>query len=386
MTSEVIMAVELMNARERWLETLLFGQADRCPLQPGGGRESTLARWHSEGLPEDVRDVAEYAYRMVGGTQDWPVAGEGFYVSERMIPEFEEKVLEERERTLIVQDWKGNICEISNAYSVEYLRNPIDFVTRRWIKCPVSSRADWHQMRQRYDAEDPHRLPADAASKAMRLANRSHPLGMSFPGPFWQLREWLGFESLCMLFHDDPEWVAEMIDFWEHFVSRLLARAFKYVKPDYVRICEDMAYKGFSMLSPAMIRQFLLPTWKRWGDLIRQARCPVYYVDSDGFMGELIPIWIEAGVNVCEPVEVAAGCDVVQFRREFGDKMAYVGGVDKRLIAAGGTAIEEEINRLRAVIEQGGFIPSCDHGIPADVSWRNFVYYVKLLAQATGWL
>jgi len=38
------------------------------------------------------------------------------------------------------------------------------------------------------------------------------------------------------------------------------------------------------------------------------------------------------------------------------------------------------------VIKAGGFIPSCDHGIPVDVSWGNFVLYCRLLAEATGWL
>ena len=66
--------------------------------------------------------------------------------------------------------------------------------------------------------------------------------------------------------------------------------------------------------------------------------------------------------------------------------MAYRGGVDKREMAKGGIHIEKEMERLAPVIRDGGFIPSCDHGVPADVSWPNFVYYCKLLAEQTGWL
>jgi uroporphyrinogen decarboxylase len=375
-----------MNARKRWLETVLFGKPDKIPLQPGGGRESTRARWYKEGLPKDVKDIAEYAYRLAGGEDEWPTNSEGFWVDERMIPQFEEKVIEERERTLIVQDWKGNICEISNEYTVEYLRNPIDFVTRRWIKCPVESREDWEQMKQRYDTQDPSRMPQDAQAKAKRLANRTHPLRMSFPGPFWQLREWLGFEKMCIMFREDPDFVKDMIAFWENHIAQLLEKAFNYVVPDYVCISEDMAYKGSSMISPAMVREFIFPIWKHWGEIIRGAGCPVYSIDSDGFVGELIPFWIEAGMSLCEPMEVAAGCDVVEFRGQFGKKMAYLGNIDKRAIAAGGKGIEDEIRRIEPVIGDGGFIPSCDHGVPADVSWPNFVYYTKLLAKVTGWL
>jgi len=95
-----------MNARERFLETLQFDHPDKVPLEPGGGRESTRARWHREGLPETVTDIAEYAYRCAGGKQAWPQGGERFGVDQRMIPQFEEKVIERRANSQVVQDWK----------------------------------------------------------------------------------------------------------------------------------------------------------------------------------------------------------------------------------------------------------------------------------------
>jgi len=375
-----------MNARERWNETLLFGAPDRIPLIPGDGRESTLARWHSEGLPEDITDIAEYAYRQAGGSYEWPAMGQDLAVNERMIPEFEEKVIERKERSQIVQDWKGNICEIGNEFTIEHLRNPIDFVTRRWVKCPVESRDDWDDMKRRYDPQEPSRLPENAKELAILLAKRDWPIEINLPGPFWQLREWLGFENLCMMLNDDPDFVREMIDFWENYIAAFLERVFQYFVPDNIHISEDMAYKSFSMISPAMVRQFLFPTWKRWGEIVYNAGCSVYSMDSDGFIGELIPIWIEAGIKVCDPIEVAAGNDISEFRNRFGRNIAYFGGVDKRCIAQEGKAIEDEIKRIEPVIRDGGFIPSCDHGVPHDVSWTNFLYYVKLLAQATGWL
>ena len=90
---------------------------------------------------------------------------------------------------------------------------------------------------------------------------------------------------------------------------------------------------------------------------------------------------IEAGINVCDPIEVAAGNDIVAFRRTFGRDMAYRGGVDKRAMAKGGAALRAEIDRLRPVVEDGGYVPGCDHGVPPDVSWPNYVETVRLLAQ-----
>ncbi len=383
-----ILKEKAMNERKRHLEALLFGRPDRIPLSPGGGRKSTRETWRKQGLPETVKDgdIVEYAYRQAGGKMDWPKGGKGFLVNERMIPQFEEKVVERRENSQVVQDWKGNICEIGNEFTVDYLRNATDFVTRRWIKCPVETRADWEDMKKRYNPDDTRRYSENPDILGIELQNRENYVGLNFSGPFWQLREWLGFENLCMMFYDDPDFLREMILFWQEHVSALLKNALKYFTPDEVHLSEDMAYKSFSMVSPDMAREYLLPTWIKWGEIIRGAGVPVYGMDSDGFIGELIPLWIEAGINACDPIEVAAGNDIVDFRRRFGKNMAYRGGVDKRAMAKGGRVIEEEIRRIEPVIRDGGFIPSCDHGVPSDVSWDNYVYYVKLLSKATGWM
>ncbi len=376
----------MMTERERYLATLLFDKPDRIPFSPGGGRKSTLAAWRQQGLPEDVRDYRRYAAELLGIALPPSVEHVSMGVDFRMIPQFEEKVVEDLGATWIVQDWKGNVCEISKEYDVSYLREAIDFVTRRWVRCPVETGADWEAMKTRYIVDTPGRFPDDLADRGRRLRDRTYPSGLVFNGPFWQLREWLGFEGLCMLFLDDPALAQDMVDFWEQFVVQLLERIFEHHVPDYVLICEDMAYKEKPMIGPDMCRQFLLACWRRWGDLSRQAGVPIYEVDSDGHAGQLIPVWIEAGLNCNSPQEVAAGNDLPAYRRAFGTRMAYRGGVDKRAMAKGGQVLRDEIDRLRPAIDAGGYIPGCDHGIPADVSWPNFVEHCRLLAEATGWL
>lgn len=49
--------------------------------------------------------------------------------------------------------------------------------------------------------------------------------------------------------------------------------------------------------------------------------------------------------------------------------------------------IDESLSKAVEVLSKdGGYIPGCDHAVPRDVSWTDFVYYVKLLAKVTGWL
>ncbi|HOE67496.1 MAG TPA: uroporphyrinogen decarboxylase family protein [Candidatus Hydrogenedentes bacterium] len=375
-----------MTPRERYLETLLFGAPDRIPFQPGGPREKTLKRWRQEGLPESG-DWFLHLCREIGIQPEVPNAPVIYPdVNFRMNPVFEEKVLEHKDGHYIVQDWMGNITEISDEYDYTYIRDAKDFVTRKWHAFPVATRADFDAMKKRYNPDDPSRYPADFADRVKVMRERDYVVQIGFPGPFWQLREWCGFEPLCLLFLEDPEFVREMVDFWTMFVSRTMARVLDAGVVDAIWISEDMAYKEKSMISPHMAREFLLPAWSRWVSEGRHAGVRVFDMDSDGRVDDLIPLWIEAGINVCDPIEVAAGCDINAYRAAFGHGIAYRQGVDKRCIAKGGKDMEQELARVAPVVKDGGYIPGCDHGVPHDISWLHFVRYAKRLAEMTGWL
>ena len=374
-----------MNPRERELAALTFQKPDKIPFTPGWGRESTMKRWLSEGLPEGVDGYA-YFLEQVGVEPEKPQKPTvSLGITTTMMPQFEEKVLEHKDGHYVVQDWKGNVCEISDDYDVTYLRYPKDFVTRRWIRCPVENRDDWEQMLRRFDLDAPGRFPEDFADRCAQARDRDWILGVGFSGPFWQMREWCGFEGLCLMMIEQPDLVREMALFWREFTCGVLDRVFEHVTPDIIWSSEDMAYKAHSMISPAMIREYCQPAWRGWVDKAKAGGCPIVGIDSDGCVGELIPIWIETGINACDPMEVAAHNDINEYRAKYGRRIAYRGGVDKRAIAKGGKAIRDELKRIEPVVKDGGYIPSCDHGVPHDVSWENFLDYGRLLAELTGW-
>jgi len=375
-----------MNPRERYIAALTFGSPDKVPFTPGGGRESTRRAWEQQGLPAGANPMA-VAREILGIAEETtqPVVSLG--VDLKMVPQFEEKVLEHKNGHYVVQDWMGAITEISDEFDYTYIRSARDFVTRKWHKFPVQNRDDWENMKWRYDIDAPGRFPDDFEDRCRNLAQRDYVHRIQVNGPFWQIREWCGFEGLCMMTVEDPEFVMEMAEFWMEFVSGTLARILERAELDALGISEDMAYKAHSMISPAMSREFLQPSYRRWVEQVRAAGCSVIDLDSDGYIGELIPVWMEVGINVCSPIEVAAHNDIVEFRRHFGTQMGYYGGIDKRAMAKGGTVLEDELKRvIPPLFEQGGYIPSCDHGIPSDVSWANYVEYCRLLAQYCGWL
>ena len=289
-----------MNARERHIAALTFGTPDRIPFEPGWPRRSTLKAWREQGLPENA-DWFEELQKNVG-IRVPPSAREyvGVQCVTRMNPRFEEKVLEHRDGHYVVQDWMGNVTEISDEFDVTYIRRAVDFVTRKWHRFPVENRADFEEMKKRYDPRDPARRVADKdrAAHYAALRQRDWPTDVRVNGPFWQMREWCGFEPLCMLFIEDPDFIREMVAFWTEFVAATLAPVLAEGVVDCLQINEDMAYKEKPMISPEMTREFLKPAYDRWVADARRGGVKIVDMDSDGRVDLLIPVWIDGGINV----------------------------------------------------------------------------------------
>ena len=267
------------------------------------------------------------------------------------------------------------------------MRSPKDFVTRSWLSFPVGDRQSWADMKSRYNPNDPVRFPPDFAAQCAALKDRDELMLLKFNGVFWQLREWCGMEDLCIMMVEQPEWVMEMANFWKDFVTSMLKKILPHIELDAVFITEDMAYKAHPMISPDMTRTFILPAYNEWVPAIKNSGCPIVEIDSDGYIDDLIPLWIEAGVNCCSPIEVAAHCNLIDYRKKYGAKMAYLQGIDKRLIAKGGQEMRDHVTLImEAMKKEGGFIPGCDHGVPNDVTWARYLEFSEHLARLCGWI
>jgi len=127
-----------------------------------------------------------------------------------------------------------------------------------------------------------------------------------------------------------------------------------------------------------MVRDVMGPQYKRITDLLREYGCDVVVLDCDGKVDALLPIWMANGVNVAFPLEIGTWeADPIVYRKRFGQELLIMGGFDKHVLARGKDEILREIERLAPLTEEGGFIPFCDHRVPADVSLENYLYYLE---------
>ena len=103
----------------------------------------------------------------------------------------------------------------------------------------------------------------------------------------------------------------------------------------------------------------------------------VLQIDTDGDCRPVIPVYQELGMDYMSPFEVASGCDVVEIRKQY-PQLLMSGGIDKRILAKSKDAIDREVDRIMPFMkEHGGYIPTCDHGVPEEVSFENYMHYRK---------
>ena len=128
-----------------------------------------------------------------------------------------------------------------------------------------------------------------------------------------------------------------------------------------------------------MARTFMLPRYRRVVEHLRARGVTNFALDSDGDISELIPVWLDAGINILYPFEVQCGMDVNRIRLEYGRDLRLWFGVDKRALSHGPEAIDRELARVAPLVREGGYVPGTDHSLPPDVSFANYCYYMERL-------
>ena len=291
------------------------------------------------------------------------------------LPRFTERIIEEHGDKKICIDELGAKCIVH--------KNPATpgFVTRSWLEFPVKTRADFAELKKRLLPNTPGRFPADWDRSVADAGQRDYVLYAGITGPWHRVRSsWVGFENLCMLVMDDPAFVHEMMEFNTDFTIETIKDRISDVELDFVFIYEDMAYKTASMISPDMVRQFLVPEWKKLIEFLRKNNVAHVVMDSDGHVRELIPIWIDAGFTGMFPVEIAANNDPVAYRSRYGSAFTMFGGIDKRELRFDPERVKREVlSKVPYLVRDGGYVPGVDHGVPPDIPLKNFLYMAELI-------
>lgn len=355
-----------LNNRERFLKTMRFEPVDHPPLHLPGPWAATRRRWEQEGLPKGV-DLHEYFE--VERCYQTPVG-----IETMLEPAFDEIILEETDEFTIKINQRG----VKEQNFKDGNSMP------EFLEYPIKGRESLEWLREKLNPSTPARFAENWLETARQQQQNGHIKFINGGMYFAFLNEHMGTDLLMITYFDDPEFIHEVNDMLCTLCEQALAAALPEFCLDCIAYHEDMAYKNASLISPDMFREFMTPYYKRIRKFADRFDIDIQYMDSDGNVWELIPLWLECGINLVSPMEVAAGMDVVKLRKEFGRDLLMNGGFDKRILAAGKKEIKAELERIRPVVEEGGYIPGIDHGTPFDVSFENCCYYVKCLKGMYG--
>ncbi|MDP6355614.1 MAG: uroporphyrinogen decarboxylase family protein [Planctomycetota bacterium] len=364
-----------MTPKERFVNTLKFEPVDHVPIMEIALWQQTKERWVQEGMPPEVE--GGFMHR---GSEYFGL--EGYETIEinatAPVPPFDQKTISETDEHITFLDGMGRTRLALKTGTVGGQRMSMD----TYIDFPVKDAASFGELTRRFEGPVEERYPQDWEAAKATARESDLPLTLMNPlsgtfGYYSMLRNWIGTENLSYMFYDAPALIHECLEFLTDFILRLLGRAVREVKFDFVYIHEDMAGKGGPLMGPQLFRQFILPHYKGLVGFLKANGVDIVLVDTDGDHDVLTPLFLEAGVDGFGPFERAAGMDPVKVRREYGKSVCMIGGVDKREVAKGPEAIEAELERsVIPIIDQGGFIPTIDHAVPPDVSLSNFQYYL----------
>jgi len=214
----------------------------------------------------------------------------------------------------------------------------------------------------------------------MQYAQRDFPLGISCGSLYGWIRNWMGVEGISVVLCEDPGFIEQAATEITDCILVVLEKALEGMQYDFASFWEDMAFKTSSLISPACYRSIFLPQYRRITDRLHAAGIDVLMLDSDGHVEQLIPCWLDIGINFIYPFEVAAGMDVIALRKEFGKSLLLGGGMDKRILAGHRDGIRKMVEKKIPLMQEGGYVPGCDHAMPPDIPWENYLYYRQLLS------
>jgi hypothetical protein len=350
---------------------------DTYAIRPGAGfyqREFgyySLDAWKTQGMPADVPLAELFSFDPPGSLS---VGGLG-WCEAAFEPAFETTVIEDRGEHEVVCDSAGRHVLYfkgrRNGFMPEYLAHPVtDWTT--WER-DVKWRLD-PQTASRYEG-----IPA-AVDQGRELIGQGALVIQHVIGGYMYLRSLLGPQALLYMFHDAPDLLHDCMQTWLALSDAVTAAYQQYVTFDELFFGEDICYNHGSLISPDMMREFLLPYYQQLLTNIKsrqldRSRHLYFQIDTDGFAPPTIPLYRELGMDVMSPFEVASGCDVVAIGREYPD-LVMSGGVDKRELAKGRDAIDHMVDRIfPALHARGGYLPTCDHGVPEEVPYDDYLYY-----------
>ncbi len=351
-----------MSTRELFNAIMHYETFDRMPVIHWNGWPETTERWYGEGLPRDM-DQCDFF-----NAHPLPPM---LPVDLNLFPLFEEKVIEETDEHRLVRQNDGvTAVHYKNQSAIPH---HTDFLFK--------DRSGWEEYKKRLQP-DPRRIPENFDAIVAEWQQRDLLLGMWMGSMVGFTRNWMGVENFCVACCEDPTLIAEVADVFSDLVCWAMDQVLPRVTIDIGWGWEDICFRTGPLVPPNVFKDAAVPAYRKIADKLNSYGVDLYAVDCDGYIDDLVPLWLEGGVNVMFPVEIGAWhADPMAFRRQYGKELRVFGGIDKLALERGRKAIDAEIERRIPLMKEGGFVPLPDHLITPDTPLDDYRYYLDRIRE-----
>lgn len=373
-----------MNYRENVNAILHYQPFEKMPIVSFGYWGETVQKWAEKGhiTREEADGYCRYGdnseadrsiMKRLGFDFNWNSCYGG---NVGLYPAFNRKVLEQKaDGGQVIRDEQGLIVLVKPGV----VSIPAEIGTT------LTDREVWEKEylpRLQWEAE---RIDTSLFESLKDDSQRQLPVGLHCGSLMGYMRNLLGVEELSYLYVDDPE-------LYEEIANTLAGLCYQSVKAiletgakfDYAHFWEDICYKNGPLVSPDGFRQIIGPHYRKITNLLKEHGVDIVSVDCDGWIDTLLPIWLENGVNTMFPIEVGTwNASIAPWREKYGKDLRGVGGMNKTVFARDYQAVDQEVERLRPLMELGGYIPCPDHRIAPDAKFENVQYYCEKMKSLT---
>jgi uroporphyrinogen decarboxylase len=372
-----------MTPRERVIKALNHQEPDRVPLDIGGGLSTTQVVEGYEKLKAHLGVKKETTmmsklFRMarmdesIMKTLDSDVRplNSGAPINWKPPPSDPDTIID-----IWGIHWK-QIFYSDNAYYYEVVKSPLQDADVEDIK-----KYPWP------DPLDPG-YTAGLEDKVKALYEDTDYAIMGDAGfkSFWELGYMLrGYEQLVTDLILNPKFVTalmnKLLEINIAATGRFLDIAGPYIQ--VFRTADDMGTQEGPLFSPKIYRELIQPVYKEYYNFIKSKTDAKIFYHSCGNVVDLLDLFIENGVDILNPVQVAAfRIDTKELKARFGDKITFWGAIDTQKVLPYGTVkdVENEVKkRIKDLGPNGGLVVASVHAIQPDVPPQNIV----AMAEAT---
>ncbi len=352
--------IERNVPRREYLDYMTFRRNER-PLftEIFGPIIGLKEEWEQQGARNDELDLSTFPFRCEARARVPVNTGrQGGYPEEK---------LEETDDYVLTRDALGRTMKLHKKSAT--LPLPLDY--------PVATMDDWLKIKPWYEYSE-ERFASKWKETAEEALAQDRVVCVGIPGGFDEPRQLMGETGVCIAFYEQPELIHDILSTIGDTACKVLDRVSAEVQIDMLSVHEDMAGKSGPLAGPTQVREFIAPYYRRVWDMLADRGVQLFDQDSDGDMNAVIQPFIEAGVNCMHPMEPAANMDIVKIREQYGQQLAFYGGLDKHVLRRSPEEIEQELEyKIPPMVHTGGCVLGLDHRIPNGTPLDNYRFYIR---------